>query len=196
MSIKQLGSEYGRHYVDIELLNKDSIVYSFGIGEDITFDVELIEKVGCTVYGFDPTPKCLEWIKNNNLPDKFKFFEYGLSNKDGNISFDAPPNPDWASYKESITGQFSFPVKKLSTIIKELGHENKKIDFIKMDIEGSEYSVIDDIMQESIHPYQMSVEFHGDEKFILDWVSNNNQLKQLYNAFLFPNKEIFFIKKP
>lgn len=195
MNIKKLGSEYGKHYAVLEMLNKDSLVYSFGIGEDITFDIELMEKTKCIVYAFDPTPKCLKWVGQQNLPNDFKFFDYGLSDRDGIASFDPPPNPEWASYKESATGQFFFPVKKLSTIKKELNHENKRIDFIKLDIEGSEYSVIDNILQENLNPIQMSIEFHGEKNYIINWVSNNVKLKESYNAYLFDDNEIFFFSK-
>jgi len=34
-----------------------AVVYSLGIGEDISFDLALIEKYGARVHAFDPTPK-------------------------------------------------------------------------------------------------------------------------------------------
>jgi hypothetical protein len=57
-----LGTEYGRHTVCTDRLGPDSIVYSFGLGEDISFDLELIERTGATVYGFDPTPRSIAWV--------------------------------------------------------------------------------------------------------------------------------------
>lgn len=52
----------------------------------------------------------------------------------------------------------SVPVKRLSTIMKELGHN--QIDILKMDIEGAEYDVINDISKSDIRPQQILVEFH------------------------------------
>ena len=38
-------------------MSKDAVVYSVGLGQDISWDKALIEKYRCEVYGFDPTPK-------------------------------------------------------------------------------------------------------------------------------------------
>ena len=37
------------------------------------------------------------------------------------------------------------PVSRLSTIMSELGHE--RLDVLKMDIEGAEYAVLDDMLR-------------------------------------------------
>jgi len=39
-----------------------------------------------------------------------------------------------------------------------LGHQS--VDILKMDIEGSEYEVIDDLIASGIHPRQILIEFH------------------------------------
>ncbi|MCX6262782.1 MAG: hypothetical protein NTY95_18425, partial [Bacteroidia bacterium] len=68
------GNRYGGFYVCPEFLNRNSIIYSFGIGEDISFDKAMIENHDCQVFGFDPTPKSINWVKSQNLPAKFNFF--------------------------------------------------------------------------------------------------------------------------
>ena len=75
---KWYGNEYGGFYVCPVFINENSIVYSFGIGEDISFDKALIDIHGCHVFGFDPTPKSIDWIKSQKLPENFNFYEYGL----------------------------------------------------------------------------------------------------------------------
>jgi FkbM family methyltransferase len=195
MNINKLGTEYGKHYVILELLNSKSLVYSFGIGEDISFDIELMNHIDCEIFAFDPTPKSIEWLKQQVLPEKFHIFEYGISDRDGLISFDAPPNPNWASYKESSSGIFQFNVKSIKSIMQELGHSSHTIDFLKLDIEGSEYSVLDNIIKNSIFPSQISVEFHGSLDYIKKWISDNNELKKNYHIYLFPDNEVFLLKK-
>ena len=194
MNISSLGSEYGRHYASLELLHNQSLIYSFGIGQDITFDLELIDLTGSSIHAFDPTPKSIEWIERQRLPEKFKFYRYGLSDKDGLIPFSSPPNPDWVSYSEDPAGAFMFPVKRLETIRNELNHTGI-IDFLKLDIEGSEYSVLNDILGSDLNPVQMSVEFHGRKEFIHDWIQSNCKLKSLYNIHPLPSNEFFFLLK-
>src|SRR5665213_4282517 len=59
-----LGSSYGGWAIPLSAsLGPLSTVYSFGVGLDISFDLALIETVGCTVHGFDPTPLSAEWIE-------------------------------------------------------------------------------------------------------------------------------------
>lgn len=184
--LTSLGTEYGKHYVNIELINKDSIVYSFGIGEDVSFDLELIKLTNCNIYGFDPTPKAIKYVQKNINLNNFTFFEYGLSNIDGELTFSSPNNPEHASYKENINGSINFPVKKLSSILKELNHT--KIDLLKLDIEGSEYSVINNFLEENILPQQIAVEFHRDTNSIVEWIKNNKLLKKHYTGSAYPNQ--------
>jgi hypothetical protein len=58
-STKWNGNTYGGFYVHPDALSKNSIVYSFGIGEDISFDKAIIENHKCHVFAFDPTPKSI-----------------------------------------------------------------------------------------------------------------------------------------
>jgi Methyltransferase FkbM domain len=51
-----------------------------------------------------------------------------------------------------------FPVIRLSTAMQLQGHT--RIDVLKMDIEGAEYAVIEEILREEIPVAQLLVEFH------------------------------------
>lgn len=89
--------------------------------------------------------------------------DYGIAAIDGNVSFSPPENPDHVSHTlldrpSTKAKAISVPVKRLSTIMKELGHD--QIDILKMDIEGAEYDVIKDIGKSGIGPLQILVEFH------------------------------------
>ena len=144
-------------------VNKNSIVYSFGIGEDASFDAALISSIGLKVYGFDPTPKSLDWVKAQNFSKDFLVYPYGLADFDGEASFNPPENPNHVSHTilekpETQSKAIKVPMKMLSTIMKELGHN--KIDILKMDIEGAEYGVISDLARSSIRPTQILIEFH------------------------------------
>lgn len=198
------GNVYGGFYACPDYLNHNSIVYSFGIGEDISFDKDIIENHNCHVFGFDPTPKSINWVQDQNLPLKFSFFEFGISDKSGFTEFYLPKNPNYVS--GSIISQNNIDVKEkvnvkmktIQDIINELGHVH--IDVIKMDIEGAEYDVIDNILDHNISVDQILVEFH-DRFFDKDTVKSLQTVKKLkskgYEIFAGSDsfEEISFIKK-
>jgi FkbM family methyltransferase len=158
------GNRYGGFYICPEFLNENSIIYSFGIGEDISFDITIFENHDCHVYGFDPTPKSIKWITNQHLPEKFIFFDFGIGNNTGFVEFFLPKNPEYVSGSYIIHKNVSpedkiiVKMKSFEDIINELGH--KQIDVLKMDIEGAEYDVIENILNSKIPINQILIEFH------------------------------------
>jgi FkbM family methyltransferase len=164
------GSAYGGFYVVPERLSDKSIVYSFGIGEDISFEKDIIEKHGCQVFGFDPTPKSISWVKQQQLPGNFTFQEYGIGTKTKDVSFNLPKNKHNVS--GSVIGHDGLntedtilvPMRCFSDIVTE--SEHRRIDILKMDIEGSEFDVIDSILSSSVEISQILIELHG--RFFLD----------------------------
>jgi len=160
---ERYGSEYGGWTICPDMITSESIVYSFGIGNDISFDIELIERFGVTVYAFDPTPKSIGWLKSQKLPEKFKAFDFGIADHDGFALFYPPQNPSHVSYSAVKKALFpQEPIKaqvyRLQTIMDKLGHDH--IDLLKMDIEGFEYGVIRDIIVSPIRINQLLIEFH------------------------------------
>lgn len=158
-----LGSSYGGWPVIDDSLNRNSVVYSFGLGQDITFDLALIKRYGCTVYGFDPTPRSLSWLAGQQLPSEFRVMEWGLAARDGSLDLCAPARDDHVSFHcrgpgAPVSGAVPVPVRRLATIMATLGHQ--RIDLIKMDIEGCEYEVLEDMIASNIIPHQILVEFH------------------------------------
>ncbi len=164
MKIERYGSEYGGWEVILNSIHPDSIVYSIGIGNDISFDESLIESKGCKIYAYDPTPRVEEWINSKPRPLNFIFKSIGLGASDSFVDFYEPENPNHISHSLSpssdkgFANSFKIPVQKLSTLMK--GNNHTYIDIIKMDIEGFEYSVIENIISEKIKIKQLLVEYH------------------------------------
>lgn len=134
------GNSYGGFFVATQYLNEESVVLSFGIGEDISFDTEIINKHNCIVYGFDPTPKSVNWINNkkDKISNLFKFYEYGIAEKTGFVNFFLPNNTKNVS--GSLINQINVNkdrkvevlMKSITDICTEL--KLQKIDVLKMDI--------------------------------------------------------------
>ena len=158
-----LGTAYGGWCICPEKITPASVLYSLGVGEDISFDLAMIDKYQVQIYAFDPTPQSVAWIKNQNVPEQFHFFDYGIASFDGTAMFYPRKDTEHGSYsmlerRARKTEGIELSFHRLGTIMHKLGHQ--KIDILKMDIEGAEYEVIDDLLAASLHIDQLLVEFH------------------------------------
>jgi FkbM family methyltransferase len=163
VNTETLGTEYGNWTFCTDGLIPKSIVYSFGVGEDISWDIAIIEDYQVQVYAFDPTPKSIQWMQQQNTPSQFHFYGYGIADHDGVLQFYPPEDETHVShtvlYKAQTAAKMvELPVKQLASIMRELGHNH--IDILKMDIEGAEYRVLENILKSGISIRQILVEFH------------------------------------
>lgn len=183
---KWFGSEYGGFFVREELLkNREQvIVYSCGVGKDISFDLEIMKKYKTSkIFAFDPTPVSMKWIENQQLPDNFFFFPIGISDKNGTERMFFPKNFgvsygvfSWDSMNQD---EIMVEMQTIERIAEQHGH--KFIDILKMDIEGSEFAVINSIDFKKIQFGQILVEFH--ERFL----ENGNKVLEKTIAVLEEN---------
>lgn len=158
------GTAYGGFFVHEPLLKPSSIVYSVGVGEDISFDTSLIKNCRCKVWAFDPTPRSAEWLAGRSPPPEFTFVNIGIGPEDKDTAFYLPKNP--AHVSGSFLQQTNVnpdrviyaKMKSIASVTKILGHTF--LDLLKLDIEGSEYEVIHDLLKQKFFPQQIVVEFH------------------------------------
>jgi FkbM family methyltransferase len=157
----RLGTRDGEWCICPDSLHQGSTVYSFGVGKDISFDRALIERFGAEIHAFDPTPISAKWIRRQPVEPRFHFHPYGIAGYDGVAEFALPLShgvsftllPDVPS-KRTAHGE----VYRLATIFEKLGH--KRIDLLKLDIEGAEYEVIPQVIAAADRIDQLLVEFH------------------------------------
>jgi FkbM family methyltransferase len=155
LSLERIGTAYGGWVVPTAMIERDWIVYCAGVGEDASFDLGLIDRFGCTVFAFDPTPRAIAFAEPiAALEPRFRFMPVGLWSEDVTLQFYAPRDPAHVSHSllnlQGTTTFFEGPCRSLTSLMKELGHDN--IDLLKMDIEGAEHRVLSDLFVSDRRP--------------------------------------------
>ena len=128
---------------------KKCLVYSVGSSNQIEFEKSVHTYMkGCEIHTFDPTLK----------DDKFIGDEYATFHPWG-LGLDGK--------SKTLRGK-AWTSKSFATIIKELGHENRTIDVLKIDCEGCEYKTMpplfDLISSGRIKVNQVLIELHLRER--------------------------------
>ncbi len=147
-----------------DLLDERSVVYSVGVGDNVAWDLALIERYGLTVHAFDPTPRAAAWAAGQALPAEFVFHRVGLAAYDGTQRFRVPARASSVNFRPLPADEggseptLELPVKRLVTLASELGHE--RIDVLKLDVEGGEYALLPDLPRDALAPRQLLIEFH------------------------------------
>lgn len=185
----KLGTIYGGWFLpDTCSLDKDSVIYSGGVGEDMSFDLALYDKFGCNIYLIDPTEKAIKHyeeckkyytvsgfkftggiqkdyykhIEGLNIDfDKVQYIKKGLWNKKDTLKFYKQSNDNFVS-QSLINGMFSdnydvVEVDSIKNIMRENDHHS--IDLLKIDIEGAENVVLNQMLDDEIYPKYLCIEF-------------------------------------
>jgi FkbM family methyltransferase len=149
-------------HVHAGLIDRSSCVVSAGVGKDITFEKELVARFGCPVLLLDPSPTgALTMQQSENRVAEIEFLPLGLTGTDGEREFALPADPTEGSFtavKSGAGDRTSFTCRSLSSLTRERGIE--RIDLLKLDIEGFEYEVLDDVLASGLPVTQLCVEFH------------------------------------
>lgn len=186
--MEKLGTEYGGWHIPIDIgLDENSIVYSGGVGEDMSFDILLQDKYGCHMWLIDPTVKaqvhfeeCRHFFLNeakfsgkiqpdyykqirDTFPDfnKIHYINLGLWNTTGSFPFYKQPNEDYVSQslipKMYGSNNYMVDVDTIKNIMERNGHD--RIDLLKLDIEGAEINVLNRVLDDGILPRYLLVEY-------------------------------------
>jgi FkbM family methyltransferase len=153
----RIGSESSGWVINMK--HPPAVAYCAGVGLGISFELELAKTTSEPVLVFDPSPTGVSTMTKSDTTN-IRFFPIGLAAKDSTIEFSVPKDPNEGSYSVPQEGveRVTFKCNKLSTIMGNNGHT--ALDLLKMDIEGFEYEVIDQMLSEQIPVRQICVEFH------------------------------------
>tara|TARA_B100000795_G_C22805879_1_gene444841 strand:+ start:2996 stop:3688 length:693 start_codon:yes stop_codon:yes gene_type:complete len=188
--LERLGTKYGGWVLPKEMdLDENSIIYSVGVGEDISFDMLLSDKYKCNIVLVDPTKRAkihydevvhfyekIKWKMSGDIqedyygimyplkPDikKIEFIEKGLwIEKKENVKFYKQDNEQYVSQslKEGVFGE---KYNEVSTnTLKNIKDERDHfdIDVLKLNTSGVEVKVLSDMLNENIFPRYICVQF-------------------------------------
>ncbi len=181
-----LGSKFQGYYVPDNYLNASSICYCVGAGVDISLDVELATRYGAQVFVFDPMPYAFDHFNelvsktsegqqlaigtgehayvynvNSEQLKTIQFIKTGVWDEKKRVKFYFPAKQNYAGHSitnlQNTDQYIEAPVDTLVNIMRQLGHSH--IDLLKIEIEGAEYTVIDNVLNDKINVKMILVEF-------------------------------------
>lgn len=143
----------GGYVIPNKSIDNADVLLGYGISDDISFEEEFSSKFHKKSFGFDCSITTIE--TNNNL---VKFIPECLGTSDYS---DHKISTNISTFKEQL---------------QKLDLENKKI-FIKMDIEGAEYEVFSDILNDTRNITGIAMELH-----LNTWTNNFEKAISLLSA--------------
>lgn len=138
----RIGSDSDGGYILADTFSDANIVYSFGIAEEISFDLAMAHR-GLPVYMYDHTISKLPEMNPN-----FHFFKTGICGE----------------------GERKSDLLSMKAIIEANGHQGRTDIILKMDVEGYEYDFLytsDDAVLSQFS--QIVLELHNISKY--EWVN-------------------------
>ena len=142
-------------------LGPDSIIYSAGVGSDITFEHALVKNFQCRIVLIDPSPTGVKTMGlSENMIPQFRFFPVALAGHSGKVTLAPPLDAEGDSWfaQSDAPGLLQVASEDVGSLMQRNGHAH--IDLLKLDIEGCEYEVIESILKHRLSIGQIAVEFH------------------------------------
>ncbi|MCA6069948.1 MAG: FkbM family methyltransferase [Endomicrobium sp.] len=123
-------------------------------GANVGLISDIFLKLGATCYAFEPSRDCIKILKHKFYKNnKFKLIPAAVSNRNGEVtlirtsSFDQGANT--VNYYNDDAKIIKYTIKaiRLSDFIKDLLKTTNNICLLKLDIEGAEFDVLEDLIK-------------------------------------------------
>jgi len=132
--------EYTQNYYDIQNIKPNNVCVDVGANSG-DFSIFCSKKFK-EIYAFEPIPKTFQLMNENIKLNKLlniKTYNYGLSDKTKTAKFDLPKFTGVAKInKHGKNNIYVISWSKMQSIVE------KKINLLKIDCEGAEYSILND----------------------------------------------------
>ena len=162
----------GGYLINKESIEKTKLLLSFGISDDFSFESDFKKQNNCPIIAFDPTTTNKFFLKKiifNILKFEFINFLDEISNFYNFKKFFNKKENLFVEKKIGIGGSLNYETITFDEILL-LSKVNSNL-FLKIDIEGSEYRILDDLVKNSKLIVGIAIEFH-DVDLHLEKISN------------------------
>lgn len=150
------------HWVYCTTLDRDSVVLDFGANKG-DFSGSIVKRYKSQCYAIEPNEAMIQFINKRNI----KVIQAAIGTINGYFDFYINSNPEASSFYKDFQNLWPTSEKEkvrcvtLSTLLQQLSLVDKKIELIKLDIEGAEVEVINRIDKNQVKWInQITVEFH------------------------------------
>lgn len=162
-----------KHYqklINLEHINNNSIILDIGANIGDVTDV-IMKKYNPNIYCYEPNISCYNYmLKRFKKNSKIKIFNVAVSNFSGktflyfhNKSTNISEFNERSSLKKEKDGlDINKKIEVNCINIKEILEKHNQIDLIKIDIEGSEYEVMPEIIKNKDKIKMVLCEMHGN----------------------------------
>jgi FkbM family methyltransferase len=153
-----------RQYKNIVDVSEGDIVIDIGFNYGI-FSLGAIYNGASKIYGFEPNKNIFQKLKDFPRKDIVKIFNHAVSDKNETLTFYEGNNTLSSSIYNNV-GDFkeSYSVECINFYDFIIKNNINKINFLKVDCEGTEYEIINSIPDDFFKTIdKMHIEFHDND---------------------------------
>lgn len=141
-------------------LTAESVVYSFGVSDDLSLELGLINQYGVHVYAFGLSDEMYMFIEQEkikgHISDNLHFYPWGLWYFDGFLLMTEGKRGKFSIINRDptySTGKYQQkPVFTLRSLMRKLGH--RTLSLLKLDVDGAEYEVLNSLLEDASSPLE------------------------------------------